>query len=497
MGAAMMSSIKALVIGLDSADQGLLRKWCDDGSLPVLQSLRSRSRWGELSSPHGMADDAAWASFSTCVSPARHGRYSPRLLSRGSYDNPKFQDEDLKFETFWTALAHRGWRQAIVDVPKTPIAKDFNGVQIRDWIVHGRDGEISTWPSELANELLTSFGVDKTDDWRTENFLCKMTQLDERSLNYLAKDLLRTIELKKQFSLELMGSGGWDLYLTVFKETHCVGHQFWHLLDKSHPAYDPSLACRMGNPIKLIYQAVDAAINELLGRVGPNTHVIVFSTLGMGPNFTGDYLLDGVLERLEFAACMEQNRADVELGGVSQRRADNADLRGQGLSSRRYRRAFQVPHNEISGAIRINVCGREPHGLVQPGQDLEDLLSTLSRDLLDLENAETGRTIVQNVLRVSEVFEGDHLDMLPDLLVVWKRDAPLKVLRSRKLGTFEVCPPRLRTGNHVENGVYMISGPGIEPEEASEPASITDIGPTIAALLGSELPNVEGKSLIS
>ena len=87
--------------------------------------------------------------------------------------------------------------------------------------------------------------------------------------------------------------------------------------------------------------------------------------------------------------------------------------------------------------------------------------------------------------------------MLPDLFVVWKRDAPIERVRSNKFGELELRSPRVRTGNHVRNGVYLLSGPGIEPEEQSAAASITDIGPTIAAILGSPLSDVDGKSLVS
>jgi len=490
----MKSSAKILVIGLDSADPSLLNDWSGSGDLPVLQALRGRSRWGTLSSPLGLADDGAWASFSTCVSPARHGRYFTRSLSSGSYDNPPFRDEDLKFETFWSTLDRAGLRMAVIDVPKTPLAKTFDGIQIRDWIVHGRDGDIASWPKELAAELFDRFGPDTADDWSRDGFLCEMTQLDQPRLMALAKELSRSVQHKRQVSLELLGRGNWDLYLVVFKETHCVGHQFWHLLDETRPAYDPSLARQLGNPIKEVYRAIDTAIGDLLELAGPDTYVIVFSDLGMAANYTGEHLLDEILVRLEPAAppWHENPSADMErtLGAAAEGSA-------MGRMGPEHRRAIQVQHNEISGAIRINLRGREPHGLVRPGSEFEDLCATLSRDLLNLENAATGEGVVQEVLRTSEIFEGGHLDMLPDLFVVWKRDAPIERVRSDKFGELELHSPRVRTGNHVKDGVFLLCGPGIEPEEQSAAASITDIGPTIAAILGSPLSDVDGKSLLS
>lgn len=487
----MTSLARVLVIGLDSADASLLREWSRSGDLPVLRALLGRSQWGRLLSPPGMADDGVWASFSTCVSPARHGRYFTRLLSPGSYDNPKFHDDDLKHETFWTTLDRVGLRQAIIDVPKTPLAKAFDGVQVRDWIVHGRDGATASWPQELAGELHSRFGRDTTDDWSTDGFLCHMTELEPPDLALLADNLSRSLQQKRQLSLELLDRGDWDLFLTVFKETHCAGHQFWHLQEQAHPRHDPSVANQLGDTIKTIYQAIDTAIGSLIERAGPETHVIVFTDLGMAANYTGEHLLDEVLERLEGCAVPER--------GAHGRPGRDAEIAPPGrfaTGNRPHRRAFQVSHNEMSGAIRINLCGREPHGLVQPGREFEDLCDTLTRDLLDLENLATGEPVVREVLRTSEHLKGAQIDRLPDLFVVWHRDAPIERIGSEKLGEMEVRSPHVRTGNHIADGLYLLCGPGIEPGFRPEAASIMDIGPTIAELLGSSLAEVDGRSLV-
>jgi len=489
------SPTRVLVIGLDSADPGLIKKWCDAGDLPVLGSLRDRSRWGVLTSPPGLADDGVWASFSTSVSPGRHGRYSTKSLSAGSYGNPKFRDEDLKHETFWSALGQSGHRLVIIDVPKTPLARNFDGIQIRDWIVHGRDGSIDSWPEEIAGQLEERFGRDTTDDPATADFLCKMTQLDELNGIALVKELLKTLEQKTQVAMELLERGNWDLFLTVFKECHCATHQFWHVLDDTHPAYDAALSRRLSNPIKKIYQAIDTAIGRLLELAGPDAHVIVFSDLGMAANYTGGYILDRILRRLELAGNTWYQNASITLARAAHRAAASLSLGRYELTPQRFRRAFQVNHNELSGAIRINLKGREPHGQIPPGRELEEFCAALTRDLLDLENPATGDAVVHEVLRTIDLFDGNHLDALPDLFVVWNRDAPIYCARSKKLGEIEFQHPALRTGNHIQNGVYFLCGPHIEAGEQLEAVSIMDIGPTIATILGSPLSRVDGKSI--
>src|SRR5712692_8704822 len=267
----MVSPAKILVIGLDSADPNLLLKWCDSGDLPVLQSLREKGVGGKLTSPPAMGDDATWASFYTAVSPARHGRYFWKYLQSGSYMMPHFRDEHLKHEPFWNLLSRAGRKVGIIDVPKCPLSRNLNGFQLADWLVHGRDHNTCSWPPDLTSTILTCFGDDRTDRPESAEYLCRMDALSEDEYEVFFQRLLDSIERKLAVTAQFLGHGDWDLFVTVFKESHCAGHQFWHLLDELHPRYNAALARKLGNPLKRVYQALDTAIGKLLALVGPET----------------------------------------------------------------------------------------------------------------------------------------------------------------------------------------------------------------------------------
>jgi predicted AlkP superfamily phosphohydrolase/phosphomutase len=492
----MVSPAQILVIGLDSADPNLLLNWCDSGDLPILQSLREKGVEGRLTSPAAMGDDAAWASFYTAVSPARHGRYYWRYLQSGSYITPQFRDEHLKHEPFWNVLSRAGRRVGIIDVPKCPLSRNLNGIQLADWLVHGRDHETCSWPPDLATTILARFGDDKTDRARvgSAEWLCRMDALSENELELFLRRTLDSIERKLAVSAQFLGHGDWDLFLTVFKESHCAGHQLWHLLDETHPEHNPSRARELGNPLKKVYQALDNAIGELLTLVGPETSVIVFSDLGMAPNYTGESFLDEILLRLENplpSRCNALYRTGMRLAHKTRARL----FGDRELHSHTHRRAFQVEHNEISGAIRVNLKGREPAGRIRPGKELEEFSTSLSRDLLDLINPDTGIPIVDQVLRTEALFDGEHRNCLPDLFVVWRRDAPITAVASPKLGELRLKTPHYRTGNHVADGIYFGYGPSVTADKQSCPASIMDLGPTIAVLLNTTLPDIDGKPI--
>jgi predicted AlkP superfamily phosphohydrolase/phosphomutase len=182
-------------------------------------------------------------------------------------------------------------------------------MQVADWQVHGRDHEDTcSWPPDFAPALLAEFGDDMTDRPGQE-WLCRMDLLSEHEYQFFVERLLDGIERKTKASTALLAQGNWDLFLVVFKEAHCVAHQCWHLLDESHAAHSAKLAQALRNPIKRVYQALDAAIGQLLASADSTTRTIVFSDLGMGPNYTGEHLLEQVLLRLERSHSSRPQRA--------------------------------------------------------------------------------------------------------------------------------------------------------------------------------------------
>jgi predicted AlkP superfamily phosphohydrolase/phosphomutase len=115
----------------------------------------------------------------------------------------------------------------------------------------------------------------------------------------------------------------------------------------------------------------------------------------------------------------------------------------------------------------------------------------LSRELLAIVNTETGQPVVRRVLRTRELYDGDRIDYLPDLLVEWNWETPVRSIASPAIG--RICGEYewVRTGDHRPPGLLIARGPGIAAGRI-DPVDITDIGPTVAALLGVGLTGVDG-----
>ena len=126
-------------------------------------------------------------------------------------------------------------------------------------------------------------------------------------------------------------------------------------------------------------------------------------------------------------------------------------------------RAFALP-TDLEGCIRINLKGREPQGIVEPGSAYLELCEQIRDELLELTNPATGAPAVRQVHLRHEVFPGERGDHLPDIIVTWNDEAPISGLTSPRVGLVEEASPDPRTGTHSTAGFLLAAGPGSRPE---------------------------------
>ena len=460
----MEDTTKLLVIGIDAAEASLLDAWSETGYLPTLRSLREAGLCCRIENPPGIYTGAVWPSFFTAVSPGRHGRYFYRQIEVGSYDVPVFPGSAIGWEPFWSALSRAGRRSAIVDVPKAPLAEDFDGVQICDWGVHDSEGSMRSFPDSLGRDLVQRFGADPVG-------LCDRGRRNAASLAELRDALVERTRRKTELSLDLLGRGGWDLFLTVFSESHCAGHQFWHVHDASHPLHRRDVADALGNPLRDVYVALDAGLGRLMDAAGPGATVLVIASHGMGAHYDGTFLLDDILRRIDGVkelrrtAVVETARRLWQRTPARMRRplepiADRV-YRSAGTSLPTGRRFFAVPTNDNCGGIRLNLAGREPDGRVRRGAEADAVCDELAAELLELVEVASGRPVVRDVLRSVDIFPGERTDQLPDLLVRWHRDTPIRGVVSPRVGKIARQYGGCRTGDHRAGGALYARRPGL------------------------------------
>jgi predicted AlkP superfamily phosphohydrolase/phosphomutase len=149
------------------------------------------------------------------------------------------------------------------------------------------------------------------------------------------------------------------------------------------------------------------------------------------------------------------------------------------------------------GPIYVNLHGREPQGIVEPGADYERTISEIIAALDAWRDPATGQKIVGRVYRREELFHGERAIHAPDLFIV-----PAD-LRYQAFGEYQF-PSRTwlsrahdRSGAHRLNGLIMLTGAGVRRGVQLARASIMDLAPTILAALGLPIPpEMDGRVLM-
>jgi predicted AlkP superfamily phosphohydrolase/phosphomutase len=164
-------------------------------------------------------------------------------------------------------------------------------------------------------------------------------------------------------------------------------------------------------------------------------------------------------------------------------------------------RAFLI-ENANEGYIRINLRGREPEGIVNPGKEYEDLCDEIYRTVKTMINPANGALAARAVYKTDEVFHGLCRSHMPDIIINWNDDAKITTeLLSAKYGIARSNEPGCLlapyyTGNHRPTAFMVSQGPEILHGAVFEGTSILDLAPTILNLLGIRSPDyMDGRVL--
>ena len=374
----------------------------------------------------------------------------------------EFLGADVRQEPFWNVVGRAGHRIGLFDVPKMPLSEGLNGIQIVDWGTHDSDIPACSWPADLIDEVSQKHGTSpfRRCDWVMDGPDPEQT---------LRRHLLWRADAKLAIADDLLQREPWDLFMIGFGESHCVGHQCWHVHDPSHPKHDPALASRIGDPVRDVYIALDSAVGRLLEYAGPETTVLVHCTHGMSAHYDATYLLDEVLRRSKGGRLLPPHdagpcaQAVEETAGQDHRERRRTGARGQPAAGcRRSARAFvfrgadqreQRRHQAEPRRARTQrhaACGqrrrrvRRAFDRRSPGDHRSCRWPPVDQG---------GHSLPRRVSR-------EHSDLLPDLFIRWNRDRPIAGVSSPKIGTIiEEDHSTRRTGDHRPGGCSSCAGP--------------------------------------
>jgi predicted AlkP superfamily phosphohydrolase/phosphomutase len=502
---------RVLIIGADSADPDLLERWGAAGDLPNLMRLRSQGSFGRVANALGCDAGSAWSTFHSGLNPGRQPQYDGmRYFDAESY-RFKFYPPQKAAPTIFDELSEAGKRCFVMDAPFAHLARTINGISIVDWGAHDSatgDGKMvyETVPKAVAQEILDLVGPDPRGGIMCDDDLPE-TIADYRRFLDIHLDRIRK---KTKIVTHFLAKGGWDYFEPVYCDIHCVGHDLWHINDKSHPRYRADFEAALGEPLRECFRVLDEGIGQILSMIDERTLTLFYASHGIGPQYTGTGLLDRILDTLEKGVRVEGSGRTLKgrLRGLwrsippdlreavmpIKRHFSGTLLHDLFLPDREKRRFFEVYCTNGAGGVRINLKGREAHGIVEPAE-YENLLLKLTADLMTLRNAETGAPLIQNIVRLHEVFPGPYAAGLPDLALIWNRTASIRVVTSEKTGTIAQEYSDARTGDHTNDGLFIAAGRGIRAGGLNHPVRSVDFAPTIRGLFALPARATDGEPI--
>ena len=158
-------------------------------------------------------------------------------------------------------------------------------------------------------------------------------------------------------------------------------------------------------------------------------------------------------------------------------------------------KAFAM-HSASTGYIRFNLQGREPQGIIPPGQ-YDRLCDELTEHLMELIEPRTGKPAVTKVHKRRDFHTGPLAEhIMPDLFVEWA-DVSIEAVHSPRFG--DIGPIRMeRTGTHRPRGIFFVKGAGLPSDgEQLEDTHGRNLTPTLLSLMEEPIPEkMQGKKFL-
>jgi len=534
---------RVLVIGLDGFDGSVGETFMAQGKLENLRFLKEQSARYLLDHGTDKYTGLAGEHFSSGLSPRTSGFWSPihfdpktyRVVQKGTVLDPFVRHMSARSVVF---------DPIYFDLEKTP---QTNGIVA--WGAHGPGIPQTSRPESLRLEILERFGSYKATDC-----VYGFTWPSVKKTVSVGRKLSQAVDQRAKVAEWLFSERlpDWDLAILVVSEVHSVLEPMWHGLDSSHPLHHLPSARPAAAAVEEVYKAVDRLIGTMMASF-PEATVITFAMHGMGPNDSdvpSMLLLPEFLYRRHFPDCffdpspewcgekqeVVRLRENQEWEKVIRERLNYRDSEPTSSGSRFWRflnpwrkkplkksirpettlnsgvlelpvdwmpmmqyssfwprmKAFALPAF-ADGRIRVNLAGREKHGIVQE-EDYGEYCQELETALRECRDFQTGESVIQDVARPGGRNPCSLGPTEADLVVRW-RGIPTGMSHPT-VGEIGPAPLR-RTGGHTGTyGFAYLRGGSLAPGDYGVRSSY-DVVPTLFDLMGEPVPSrIAGQSLM-
>jgi len=476
---------RTLFIGLDGATFHILDDLTRDQPgqglvMPFLQQFMAQGFRAPLrSTPHPLTPPA-WTTLVTGRNPGEHGIYDFMRVDDRQHDVffTLYDFRDIRCETLWSIASRQNRRVVSLNFPMMAPPPKLNGSLIPGFTPWKHLRRNMT-PDTLYERLQAIPGFHPKElawDFERENQVG-----EDMDGDYLAAWIsyhLPREELWFEVARKLLLEDQPDLLAVMFDGTDKIQHQAWAYLDPDLRPEQPDADYQKLRDLCLDYfRRLDGYLAELIRLAGPDVQVFMASDHG----FTGA------------SRIVRINRYLADLGYLTyQNVADTDAARRRAASPFAYldwNKTVAYCPTPSSNAIFIRIA----HAPGQPGiapADYAAFRARLIEQLYALQDPATGELVIRDILTREAAFPGQATASAPDLTLVL---ADYGFVSIRNLEPVVIYRPK-PAGTHHPDGIFLASGPGLQPGWHNESLPIATVAANLLYSLDLPIPaDFDGK----
>ena len=504
---------KVLIIGLDGATFDLIDPWVEQGKLPVLAQCMKEGTRSTLQSTPLSNSAQAWSSFITGKNPGKHGIYDFFEPLGDSYGVRFLNASFRKGKSLWRLVNDAGKKVGVMNVPMTYPSEAVNGFLIPGLDSPGIDNDFA-YPTGIMEEINRQVGeyILEAGIWG---------YIRRGKAGTALRKLLGMVKTRTATAKYLMETKDWDLFMVVYTAIDKVQHHFWKYIDPARPEF---LTKPYSSAILQVYQEIDKGIGELVALAG-KASIVIMSDHGAGPSSRRTMYINRWLHKEGFLHFQDSGGISGQLGRLKYSLLKRTNNQIKKLFPRKTKemmlRLFPRLRDRVDSvlflpgidwsrtvaysrenhpAIFINTAGREAKGIIEPGEQYENIRDQIIENLKKLRCRDTGQRIVGGIFKREEIYHGPELFRAPDIIFQWnqflhvhrpsgnsfKKDF-LETLDDKSLLESEA---KVRpSGIHRDHGIFIILGDHLKKNTCIDGIKICDITPTTLYLMGTQIPD--------
>jgi len=466
--------MKVFILGIDSAEPDLVfGEWRKE--LPTISQLMEEGAWGKISSTVPPITCPAWPSAFSGCNPGRFGLYDLRYRKLGTYTEFGIVNSRVvKVPRLWNILSKHGMKSVVAFVPVTYPPEPINGFMVTSFLTPSVRSPF-TYPPQLKREVLRVVGGPS-------EYIIDVYDYRRKDPKELYEELRAKTEHDFKVIKYLLKNKPWDLFTAIIMSIDRAQHTLWKYFDKEHPRFveDPELKDGLLN----LHKQIDEELSEILEQLPKDTLVIILSDHGAKRMYyrinVNEILVNEGILKLKKRPRLVTGLRELDKRGVIDWSKTSAYALGAYIAQ-----------------VFVNLKGREPKGVVRPGEEYESVREQIA-DILRNVKGPNGESLNTKVFFKEEVYKGEMLDVMPDLTVYFDN---LHYGANEAVGFNS--PYSLETikgpddSNHGEFGIFIIRDPENRTKGQLKGLKLEDVTPTVLEIMGTKgLSKFDGTSLI-